>query len=240
MSVTTQLVEYEDGGQTLEGYFARPEGSSATLSTVLVCHAWGGRGEFECEKARALAELGYTAFAVDLYGKGVLGTGPEENQELMRPFIQDRAMLRRRLGKALNTVRGIDNVDESRLAAIGYCFGGLCVLEMARARLPVNGVVSFHGLLGAPDNIETGPVTAKVLALHGWNDPMAPPSAVEGFGEEMNTAAADWQLHAYGGVYHAFTNPKANDPNGLGVLYNADADRRSWQTMKDFLEEVLA
>ena len=111
---------------------------------------------------------------------------------------------------------------------------------MARGGAAVKGGVSFHGLLGAPENIETGPVSAKVLALHGWNDPMAPPSSVEAFGKEMNAAGADWQLHAYGGVYHAFTNPKANDPDGLGVLYNADADRRSWQTMKNFLQEVLA
>ena len=239
MSITTELIEYEDGGQTLEGYFACREALPFPLGAVLVCHAWGGRGDFECEKARDLAELGYAAFAVDLYGRGVLGDGPETNQRLMQPFIQDRGMLRRRLGRALDTVRGIDRVDESRVAAIGYCFGGLCVLDMARGGAAVKGVVSFHGLLGAPENIETSPVSAKVLALHGWSDPMAPPSSVEAFGKEMHAAGADWQLHAYGGVYHAFTNPKANDPDGLGVLYDADADRRSWQSMKNFLEEVL-
>lgn len=237
MAASTELIEYEDGGQTLEGYFARPEAES--LGTVLVCHAWGGRGEFECEKARALAELGYAAFAVDLYGKGVLGSGPNENQRLMQPFLVDRAMLRRRLGKALATVLDMNAVDETRVAAVGYCFGGLCVLDMARGGAAVRGVVSFHGLLGAPEAIETGPVSAKVLALHGWSDPMAPASEVEAFGKEMDAAGADWQLHAYGGVYHAFTNPKANDPDGLGVLYNAEADRRSWQTMKNFLGEVL-
>ena len=240
MPVMTQLIEYQDDGQTLEGYFACREDRGRPAAAVLVCHAWGGRGDFECAKARALAELGYAAFAVDLYGKGILGEGPEQNLKLMQPFIEDRGMLRRRLGKALETARGIERVDESRLAAIGYCFGGLCVLDMARAGAAVRGVVSFHGLLGAPENIETGAVRAKVLALHGWNDPMAPPSAVQALGDEMNAAGADWQLHAYGGVYHAFTNPMANDPDGLGVLYNAEADRRSWQAMKNFLEETLA
>ena len=239
MPITTELIEYEDGTQTLEGYFAYPSGPATALKTVLVCHAWGGRTEFECSKARALAELGYAAFAVDVYGKGVLGNGPTQNQELMRPFIENRTMLRQRLGKALGAVCGINHIDKSKIAAIGYCFGGLCVLEIARAGEAVKGVVSFHGLLGAPENIGTQPISSKILALHGWSDPMVPPSSVESFGNEMDSAGADWQLHAFGGVYHAFTKPEANDPDGLGVLYNADADIRSWQMMKTFLMEVL-
>tara|TARA_B100001123_G_scaffold448368_2_gene609177 strand:- start:56522 stop:57244 length:723 start_codon:yes stop_codon:yes gene_type:complete len=239
MSTKIKLVEYEDDGQILEAYHAYPEASTSPLKTILICHAWSGRSEFECVKARSLAELGYAAFAIDVYGKGILGQNPQQNQTLMQPFVEDRSMLRRRLKKALTAVKEMDHIDKSRVAAIGYCFGGLCVLDMARADEEVQGVVSFHGLLDGVPGAKPTPISAKILALHGWNDPMVPPATVEAFGSEMNSAGADWQLHAFGGVYHAFTKPGANDPDGLGVLYDADADERSWQMMQHFLKEIL-
>jgi dienelactone hydrolase len=205
---------------------------------VLVSHAWGGRGEFECDKARALAQLGYAGFALDLYGKGVLGTDPEENTRLMTPFLEDRSLLQSRITQALATMQAQEEVDANRCAAIGFCFGGLCVLDLARIGTDIKGVISFHGLFNPPGNTGDKKIRAKVLALHGNEDPMVPVDAVTALESELTAAGADWQIHVYGKTMHAFTNPEANMAE-MGMMYNADADRRSWQTMKNFLEEIL-
>lgn len=238
MAIKTELVEYTDNGVTLEGYLAWDDAGAASMPGVMISHAWAGRSEFECGKARLLAELGYAGFAHDLYGKGVLGGGTAENAKLMQPFLDDRGMLQTRLAAVLETLRGRPMVDASRIAAMGYCFGGLCVLDLARTGADIQGVVSLHGLLGAPGNTAGVKITAKVLALHGWDDPMAPPARVDSFAKEMTEAGADWQLHAYGNTLHAFTNPAADDLN-LGVRYNAAADRRSWQSTRNFLAELF-
>jgi dienelactone hydrolase len=156
----------------------------------------------------------------------------------MQPFLDDRAMLQQRLAVGLETLRAQGEVDASRVAATGYCFGGLCVLDMARTGADFAGAVSFHGLFGAPGNTNGNVVKAKVLALHGWDDPMVPPQDVVALGEEMTTAGADWQVHGYGNTLHAFTHPEANAPE-MGAMYNADADQRSWTAMENFLSEVL-
>jgi dienelactone hydrolase len=236
MTVQTRKVEYEIGGKTYEGVLAVDDAQSGKRPGILVSHAWAGRSEFEIEKAKALAELGYAGFALDLYGKGVLGETNEQCQALMTPFIEDREMLRAQLLNTIDIVKDQPEADESQIGAIGFCFGGLCVLDMARAGADMKGVVSFHGLLGGAGN--TAGVKAKVLVLHGWDDPMVPPDAVVDFAKEMTGAGADWQLHAYGGTMHAFTNPEASDPN-FGTVYNADADRRSWITMTNFLAEIF-
>lgn len=238
MAIKTELVEYTDNGVTLEGYLAWDDAGAVSMPGVMISHAWAGRSEFECGKARLVAELGYAGFAHDLYGKGVLGGGTAENAKLMQPFLDDRGMLQTRLAAVLETLRGRPMVDASRIAAIGYCFGGLSVLDLARTGADIQGVVSLHGLLGAPGNTAGVKITAKVLALHGWDDPMAPPARVDSFAKEMTEAGADWQLHAYGNTLHAFTNPAANDLN-LGVRYNAAADRRSWQSTRNFLAELF-
>lgn len=238
MSIETRNIEYEVDGKTYEGVLALDAAQSGERPAVLVAHAWAGRSDFEVDKAKALAGLGYAGFAIDLYGKGVLGTSTEENQALMTPFVEDRAMLQSRLLHAVDLVKGLPETDASRVGAIGFCFGGLCVLDIARAGGDVEGVVSFHGLLGAPGNTGDA-IKARVLALHGWDDPMAPPSDVEAFGKEMTAASADWQLHAYGKTMHAFTNPAANDPD-FGTVYDAAADRRSWRAMANFLEEIFS
>lgn len=237
MSIETRTIEYDVDGKTHEGVLALDTAQSGERPAVLVAHAWAGRSDFEVDKAKALAELGYAGFAIDLYGKGVLGTSTEENQALMTPFVEDRAMLQSRLLHVVDLVKGLPETDASKVAAIGFCFGGLCVLDIARAGGGVEGVVSFHGLLGAPGGAGDA-IKARVLALHGWDDPMAPPSDVEAFGKEMTAAGADWQLHAYGKTMHAFTNPAANDPD-FGTVYDAAADRRSWRAMANFLEEVF-
>lgn len=239
MTIQTRTIEYTHDGLTCEGLLAWDDAFDAPRPAVAVAHAWAGRTAFEEDKARALAGLGYVGFAMDVYGKGRRGTTREENAALMTPLVQDRPLLQARLGAALQALAAQPEVDRDRLAAIGFCFGGLSVLDMARCGLPLRGVVSFHGLFTPPGNTAQQRITAKVLALHGWDDPMVTPEAVLAFAKEMTEAGADWQLHAYGGTMHAFTNPEANDP-GFGTVYSARADARSWAAMRGFLAEVLS
>jgi dienelactone hydrolase len=231
------FIEYTHAGTTLEGFHAAPDPTTRRPG-ILIAHAWGGRDEFVIEKARELAALGYAAFALDNYGKGVLGTGPEQNQKLMMPFLQDRALLRDRLVAGLDCLRAQPGVDRTRIAIMGYCFGGLCALDLARSGADIRGAVSFHGLF-VPPGLPKQPIRARVLALHGYADPLVPPQQVLDFATEMDEAKVDWQLHAYGGVLHAFTVPEANDLD-LGALYDARAARRSWQAMVDFYAEIFA
>lgn len=239
MAVVSNTVNYLDGDTVLEGFFAFDDALEGIRPVVLINHAWGGRDGFVADKAKKLAELGYVGFALDMYGKGIIGSGPEENARLMQPFTADRALLQRRITAALTAVKSLPWTDGNKIAAIGFCFGGLCVLDLARTGADLKGVVSFHGLLGAPDNLRGIKIKAKVLALHGHDDPMVPVEQVVAFEQEMTEAGADWQLHSYGNTMHAFTNPVANDPV-FGTVYQADADRRSWQAMRNFLAEVFA
>lgn len=239
MSIQVLDVEYRDGDAVYEAHVAWDEAVSGSRPGVLVSHAWGGRSEFEDRKAEQLAELGYVGFALDLYGKGVRGSNPEENAALMQPLLDDREKLQSRMRLALEQLRAQKDVEGSRTAAIGFCFGGLCVLDLARSEATVCGVASFHGLLNAPGNTDGNRMTAKALLMHGWQDPLATPEQVLSFAEEMSSLGADWQLHAYGDARHAFTNPNANDPEN-GMLYDAAADRRSWDSMRLFLDEIFA
>ena len=236
--IKERLVTYQHKDVTLEGLLAYDDAITGQRPGVLVSHAWGGRGEFECGKARALAQFGYAGFALDLYGKGVLGTNPEENSKLMTPFLEDRSLLQSRISQALATMQAQEQVDANRCAAIGFCFGGLCVLDLARIGTDIKGVISFHGLFNPPGNTADKKIKAKVLALHGNEDPMVPVDAVTALENELTAAGADWQIHVYGNTMHAFTNPEANMAE-MGMMYNANADRRSWQTLKNFLEEIL-
>ena len=233
MTVTTRTVDYEQGGQTYEGYLAMPEGTPKGV--VIVAHAWGGQSAFEQGKAEWLVELGYAGFAVDVYGKGKRGESVEECQALMTPLAENRTELQSRLEYALDVAKKEAGTDNA--AAIGFCFGGMSVLDMARTNMAVEGVVSFHGLFGAPGNT-ADTIKPKVLALHGWDDPMATPDDVISLSKEMSAANADWQLHAYGATLHAFSNPEANNPD-FGTLYNPEAARRSFAACADFLNEVL-
>ncbi len=238
MSLRHRVIEYKDGETLLEGRLAWDDASGAARPGVLVAHAWGGRGTLEDGKADRLAGLGYAALALDLYGKGRRGSGPDENAALMQPFLDDRGLLQRRMHAALGTLRAQPEVDAGRVAAIGFCFGGLCVLDLARTGADVAGVVSFHGLFAPPGNTAGNTIRARILALHGWDDPMAQPDSVLALADELSSMGADWQLHAYGNTLHAFSNPAANDP-GMGTVYDAAADRRSWQAMTNFLGEIF-
>lgn len=239
MTIQTRTIDYQDGEVDLQGYLAWDDAVEGKRPGVMIAHAWAGRSGFENGKAEELAKLGYVGFALDNFGKGILGRNTEENSALIQPFLDDRAMLQGRLQIALDVLKGLDEVDASRVAAIGFCFGGLCVLDLARTGTDLAGVVSFHGLFGSPGNTAGNKIKAKVLALHGWDDPMAPPDQVVSLAEELSSMGADWQLHGYGNTMHAFTNPQANDPD-FGTVYNPDADRRSWNAMQNFLSEIFA
>lgn len=232
-----QPIEYRDGEALLEGFLCYDESQPGPRPAVLINHAWGGRDEFVERKARRLAWQGYVCFALDNYGKGKRGTTPEESSALMTPFMNDRAMLRKRLLSGLMAAKAMPIVDAGRIAVMGFCFGGLCALDFARADADVRGVVSFHGLL-KPSGLTEPKIRARVLMLHGYDDPLAPPDDVLAVAKEFTAAGADWQLHAYGQTVHAFTNPAANNRAG-GMQYDEAADRRSWHALEEFLSEVL-
>jgi dienelactone hydrolase len=232
-----QLIEYRDGETLLEGFLCYDEGQPGPRPTVLICHAYGGRDEFVERKARRLAWQGYACFALDNYGKGVRGRTPAESSALMTPFMNDRKMLLRRLKAGLAAAQALPIVDSRRIAVMGFCFGGLCALDLARADAEIRGAVSFHGLL-KPSGLTEPKVRARVLILHGYDDPLAPPDEVLAVAREFTAAGADWQLHAYGHTVHAFTNPVAHD-RGAGLQYDEAADRRSWHTLEEFLGEVM-
>lgn len=233
--ITTEIIEYDIAGSPCRGFAAYPAGRSEA-PLVLVAHAWAGQLEFEREQAKRLARLGYVGFAIDLFG-GKTGSSVEENQALIKPFTDDRTKIRDGMATSLKVATALDRADASKRAAIGFCFGGMCVLDLARAGTDVAGVVSFHGLL-FPSGLEKKKIPAKVLALHGNDDPMVPPDLVAGFYEEMDEAEADWQCHVYGGTKHAFTNPQAND-HELGTVHDATAAKRAFATMEIFLRETL-
>lgn len=228
---------YFDGSDELEGYLALPEGAGP-FPCVLIAPNWVGQTTGDNDVADRLAALGYVALAIDVYGKGRRGDPAGDNSHLMGPWVQDRAALRRRLLAAVDAAAGIAQVDAARMAIIGYCFGGLCALDVARAGdARIKAAVSFHGIYTPPGLGEQGPISAKVLALHGWEDPYTPVADHNALAAELTAAGADWQIHAYGHTYHAFTNEGANAPGA--ALYNADANRRSWTAMTGLLTEVL-
>ncbi len=222
---------YTHDGKEFEAYVARPQGEGPRLA-VLVFHAWAGRSAFECARADALAQLGFIGIAVDLYGKGLLGRNNQENAELMQPLLDDRLLLRARIRAAYQASLQLEGVSQT--AAIGYCFGGLCALDAARINLGVSAVVSFHGNL-TPYSA-TGPIHARILVLHGYQDLLVSQQAVTACMQEFDTHARDWQLHQFGQAEHSFTNP---DLQKSPLLYHALSDARSWRLMRQFLLELV-
>jgi dienelactone hydrolase len=238
-AVHTEAVEYRDGDTVMEGYLAFDDSSQAKRPGVLVVHEWYGLNDYAKMRARQLAQMGYVAFAADIYGKGKRATTGEEAAKLAAPFRSDPAMLRRRTAAALKVLRQRPNVQKDKLAAIGFCFGGTAVLELARSGADVQAVVSFHGALATRDPNDAKNIKAHVLVLHGADDPHVPLTDVEAFENEMRSAHVDWQLIAYGGAVHGFTNPAAGDDPSKGVAYNAAAAARSWQAMQMFFAETI-
>ncbi|HJS90416.1 MAG TPA: dienelactone hydrolase family protein [Steroidobacteraceae bacterium] len=238
MAIRERLIEYRDGSALLEGFFCHDDSRPGPLPAVLISHTWSGRDEFVERKARRLAWQGFATFALDMYGKGKRGSTTEQCSALMTPFVEDRALLARRITAGLGTLKEQREVDARRIAAMGFCFGGMCVLDLARSGADIRGVVSVHGLLKPNGLRPPAKFHAKVLMLHGYDDPMGPPEDVLAIAKELTAAHADWQLHAYGNTVHAFTNPHAND-RANGMAYDETADRRSWHSLLQFLDEVL-
>jgi dienelactone hydrolase len=241
MAIVRETLVYDGPGGPFEGVVAYDDEVEARRPGVLVVPNILGQKEADNLKAEELAGLGYVGFACDLFGQGRRKVRESDNQaEYMDELNADRALLRDRLAASLSVLTGMNRVDPAKVAAIGFCFGGKCVLDMARAGLGVAGVVSFHGLYDRPDYPTQAPMTAKVLVAHGWDDPLAPPETVVALGQELTEARADWQVHAYGGAGHAFTDlaMKGREPRP-GITYEEKADRRSWKAMRDFLAELF-
>ena len=231
-------LKQEYGGQTLEHVIVH-DGTGRVLPTVLIIPTVMGVQPLELGFAEKLNALGYHAVVADLFGRRFEPSVDKEAAfAAMGELRADRAALRDRLLAVLEEVRKRDHVDASKIAVIGYCFGGQCALDLARSGADVAGVASFHGLFDPP-GLPAQPIKAKVLAMHGWDDPMVPPEAVVALGKELTEAGADWQIHAYGHVGHGFTNPNAHQIGIAGVAYNEAAARRSWAALEDYLAELF-
>ena len=231
-------VKQDYNGQTLDHVLVH-DGSGAARPTVLIIPTVMGVQPLEMGFADRLAGLGYNSLIADLFGRRFTpGVDKEAAFAAMGELRSDRAALRDRLLAVLDRVRSLEQVDSGKLAVIGYCFGGQCALDLARAGADVAAVASFHGLFD-PCGLPAQPIKAKVAAYHGWDDPMVPPEAVVALGKELTEAGADWQIHAYGHVGHGFTNPRASDIGIEGVAYDVTAERRSWASLEYFLAEAL-
>ena len=237
--IVTKSVPYFDGDVELEGYIAWDNSQTGKRPGVLVVHEWTGLNDYARMRCRMLAEMGYVAFAVDMYGRGIRPQIPAEASEQAAIYRNDRTLMRRRVTAGLNVLLGNELCDTGRVAAIGYCFGGGTVLELARYGADIAGVVSFHGNLDTPDPTIARNIKCKILVCHGADDPHVPFEQVKGFFEEMSAAKVDYQFIAYSGAVHAFTNPGSGDDPSRGAAYNAEADRRSWEHMKLFFAELF-
>lgn len=230
---------YKGNNTEFKGFLSFDKSSNKKRPAVIVVHDWSGCNDFAKEKTKQLAELGYIGFAIDMYGEGKIGQTITEKQNLIEPLMKDRSLLRTRIVKAYESLLSLEYVDANNIAVIGFCFGGLCALDLARSGVNIKGTISFHGLLNKPDKLPSKDIKSKILALHGYDDPMVTPSQVNAFCQEMTEAKADWQVCMYGHTKHAFTNPQAHDEK-LGTVYDSKAAHRSWQAMKDFLTECFA
>jgi len=234
----SKFVDYSDGNFHMQGFMARMQ-AHAKQPIVLVVHDWRGCVEFAQEKAKYFAKLGYFGFAVDLFGKGKRGSDTDKgvNQKLIGEVLENRPCIVSRLNAAIACAQEFENVQTDKIIAIGFCFGGLCVLDLARSGAKLSGVISVHGLLNPPANNDTS-ITAKVLALHGYHDKSVTPQTLTDFHAEMDRCKADWQSHVFGKAYHAFTNPKAHDIEA-GLMYDRDADARTWDLVRAFTAELF-
>ncbi len=223
-------------GEALESVFVGRR-DDAPRPVVILFPTVMGVSELEIGFGRQLVELGYSAFVADVFGKAFRGSPRKTMFGEMNRLKGDRAGLRRRVTALFEQVRGMDGADGAGIVAAGFCFGGMCALDLARSGAELAGVASFHGLFDPP-GLEPQPIKAKVIAFHGWDDPLAPPEKLVALGEELSAAGADWQIHAYGGVEHGFTNPQATGATE-GVKFNQAAAERSWTSFVDFLEELF-
>lgn len=238
-SIKTKVIEYKQGETTLEGYVAWDDAMGAQRPGVLIVHEWTGINDHMRQRAEMLAKLGYVAFAADIYGKGIRPATQPEAAKTAGIYKDDRPLLRERVRAGLDELKKQKRVDPQRIAAIGYCFGGTTVLELARDAADIKGVVSFHGGLSTPTPQDAKNIKAKVLALHGADDPFVKADEVVAFQDEMRKGGVDWQFISYSNAVHSFTNKAAGSDNSKGAAYNEKADRRSWEAMKAFFAEIF-
>ena len=238
-AIKTEVIDYKDGDVALQGFLVYDDAKTANAPGVLVIHEWWGLTDYSRKRAEQLAGLGYVAFALDMYGKGVTANTPDEAGKLATPFYKDRGLMRSRAMAGLNVLKSRKQVDPKRVAAIGYCFGGSTVLELARGGVDLAGVVSFHGGLDFPIAEDTKNIKGSVLICTGADDPMVTPDKVDAFEDQLRNAKVDYQIQVYGGAVHAFSNPAADAHNIPGIKYNEKADKRSWEAMKSFFAELF-
>lgn len=235
----TETITYKLGETTLEGHLAYDDAVKGKRPAVLIVHQWKGLSDYEKKRAEMLTKLGYLVFAADIYGQGIRPTNPQDAAAMSAKYKNDRPLLRARVQAGLDVLKKHELADASKVAAMGYCFGGTTVLELARSGAELNGVVSFHGGLSTPNIADAKNIKCKVLALHGADDPFVPPAEVSAFEAEMRDAKVDWQLVSYGGSVHSFTDWNAGSDNSKGAAYNKKADERSWEAMKSFFAELF-
>ncbi len=235
----TKSVEYHHGDVLLEGYLAYDDSFSGPRPGVLVVHEWRGLNDYTKHRAEQLAGLGYIAFAADMYGRGIYAKDHEEAGKLSGIYRNDRHLMRARAQAALDCIQSQPGVDGNKLAAIGYCFGGSTVLELARSGADLKGVVSFHGPLDTPNPNDAKNIRGKVLVLTGAADSFIPPKQIAAFEQEMKSAGVDYRVIQYPGAVHSFTVPDAGNDPSKGVAYNPEADKKSWDEMKQFLQKIF-
>lgn len=241
--ISTEEIEYKVGDTKLTGYLAYDSSIENKRPGILVVHEWWGHNEYARKRAERLAELGYVAFAVDMYGDGKLAQHPDDAGKFMQQVTSDMEIAEKRLAAALQVLNQQELTDRTKTAAIGYCFGGAMVLHMARSGMDIDGVVSFHGSLGTQSPAKRGFVKARVLALHGEEDPFVPREQVNAFKEEMQNAGVQYEFVGYPNVKHSFTNPQADEFgkrfNLPALEYNPHADEDSWDRMQKFFEHIF-
>jgi len=233
-------VEYQAGGTACLGYMATDSDAKTPQPAVLVVHDWMGLSDHTKDKCQQLAKLGYMAFAADIYGKGARPADQGEAGKFAGKYKGDRKLLRQRVGAALDKLKQMPGIQADKIAAIGYCFGGTTVIELARSGAEVAGIVSFHGGLDSPTPEDGKNIKAKVLVLHGADDPTIKKADLEAFLAEMRGGGVDWEMISYGDAVHGFTQPWVGTDKTKAVAYNEKADRRSWQAMQDFFGELFA
>jgi dienelactone hydrolase len=239
-ATTTMDIDYRDGSARLLGFLAYEEGPTPRRPGVLVVHEGLGLNDFAMDRARMLAKLGYVALAADMFGERRQAKDLQEARALIGELRSEPSKLRQRAGAALGALASLPYVDAARLGAIGFCFGGTTVLELARAGADLKAVASFHGVLTPGAAAAAGKVKARILVCTGADDPLVPASQVTQFEDEMRQAqVADWQVISYGNTLHGFTNPSADGSILASALYNETADRRSWAAMKSLFDEVF-
>jgi len=237
--IIKEKLQYQDSNANLfEGIIAWDNAIEEKRPGILISHMWSGQSNFEVDKATELAKLGYVGFAIDNYGKGRRADGPEEAQILMDELDNDRPLLLERMLLAVEALKNHKAVNATLIGAIGFCFGGKCVLDLARSGIEICGVVSYHGLLDPPTPHPGKEIHCSVLVLHGWEDPMALPEDMVNLSHELNKFNADWNLHIYGHTAHAFTNPNAKFPD-KGLFFEPKSNKRSWNSMIYFFNEAF-